>query len=75
MAGALNGGGVIRRERTAWIVFLICAVAAYASVVVKLATDWWKLSDYSHGLICAPLAVAIAVSRRRELSTTPRAPR
>jgi exosortase len=65
---------VTRRERLAWIVFLICAVAAYGPVLVKLATDWWNVSDYSHGLICAPLAVAIAVARRRELAETPRAP-
>jgi exosortase len=65
---------VTRRERLAWIGFLICAVAAYGPVAVKLARDWWNVSDYSHGLICAPLAVAIAFARRRELAETPRAP-
>jgi exosortase len=65
---------VTRRERLAWIGFLICAVAAYGPVLVKLAIDWWNVSDYSHGLICAPLAVGIAVARRRELAETPRAP-
>jgi len=65
---------VTRRERLAWIVFLICAVAAYGPVAVKLAAAWWNVSDYSHGLICAPLAAAIAFARRRELAETPRAP-
>lgn len=64
-----------QRERLAWIGFLICAVAAYAQVLTKLATDWWTLSDYSHGLICAPLAVGIAIARRRELTHTPQQPR
>lgn len=64
-----------RQERLAWIGFLICAVAAYAPVVAKLATDWWTISDYSHGLICAPLAAGIVISRRRALAATPRAPR
>ena len=63
-----------RWERPAWIGFLICAAVAYAPVVAKLATDWWNLSDYSHGLICVPLAVVIAIARRRELSETRRAP-
>jgi exosortase len=54
--------------------FAICAALAYAPVVAKLASDWWNLSDYSHGLICVPLAVGIAIARRRELSETRRAP-
>jgi exosortase len=66
---------VTRRERLAWIGLLICAVAAYGPVLAKLATDWWNVSDASHGLICAPLAVAIGFARRRELAETPRAPR
>jgi len=65
---------VTRRERLAWIVFLICAVAAYGPVLVKLATDWWNVSDYSHGLICAPLAVGIVFARRRELAGARGAP-
>ncbi len=64
-----------RRERLAWIALLICAVAAYAQVAARLATDWWTLSDYSHGLLCAPLAVAIAFARRRTLAATARQPR
>ncbi len=64
-----------QRERLAWIGFLICAVATYARVLAKLGVDWWTLSDYSHGLICAPLAVGIAIARRRELAQTPRQPR
>ena len=70
-----NGAVVARRERLAWIIFLICAVVAYAPVLAKLATDWWNVSDYSHGLLCAPLAVAIVVARRRLLAQTPTAPR
>jgi exosortase len=53
----------------------ICAVAAYGRVAAKLATDWWNVSDASHGLICAPLAIAIAFARRRELARTARSPR
>ena len=69
-----NDSPVARWERAAWIGFLICAAVAYAPVVAKLATDWWNLSDYSHGLICVPLAVVIAIARRRELSEIRRAP-
>jgi hypothetical protein len=65
---------VARWERPAWSAFLICAAVAYAPVVAKLASDWWNLSDYSDGLNCVPLAVGIAIARRRELSETRRAP-
>jgi exosortase len=47
----------------------------YAPVLIKLAHDWWSIPDYSHGLICAPLALGLAWSRREELRQTPLAPR
>lgn len=59
----------------AWGAFAAVAVVVYAPVVVKLATDWWTDSDYSHGLLCAPLALAIAFRRRRAMAVLPRAPR
>ena len=46
----------------------------YAPVLTKLAADWWSSPEYSHGLLCAPAALAIAYSRRRELRSLRPAP-
>ena len=59
----------------AWIGFALAAAIVYWPVATKLATDWWTDGEYSHGLICAPLAVAIAVARRRTWAEIPPAPR
>src|SRR4051812_41511 len=55
--------------------FGLLAIVAYAQVLSTLATTWWVDDEYSHGLICAPLAAAIVFWRRRELATLPAAPR
>jgi exosortase len=44
-------------------------------VWVKLVSDWWTDGEYSYGLICAPLAMAIAVGRRSTWAQIPLAPR
>src|SRR6476661_4006630 len=44
------------------------AAVAYGPVVARLATTWWADSEYSHGLICVPLAAAIVYTRRRALA-------
>lgn len=51
------------------------AVAVYGPVVAGLAQRWWSDPDYSHGLVCAPLALVFAARRRRAVLTLPRAPR
>ena len=58
----------------AWVGFALAAAIVYWPVATKLATDWWTDGEYSHGLICAPLAVAIAVARRRIWAEIPPAP-
>ena len=54
----------------------LAAVTAfvYAPVLAKLAIDWWVNPDYSHGLLCAPAALALAFHRRRILSSIPLEP-
>lgn len=51
------------------------AVAVYAPVVAGLAQRWWSDPDYSHGLVCAPLALVFAARRRRAVLALPRVPR
>jgi exosortase len=53
------------------LVFLGSAIWLYAPVIVKLARDWWSNSDYSHGLVVVPLALALVWARRRELAAAP----
>jgi hypothetical protein len=53
----------------------IATSVIYWPVLAKMARDWWSIADYSHGLICTPLALGLAWIRREELSQTPRAPR
>src|SRR5262252_3804122 len=65
---------VERRNRTAWILLAVLTAVAYGPVVVRLAAAWWTDSEYSHGLICVPLAAAIVWSRRRDLADLRRAP-
>jgi exosortase len=59
---------VQRADRVASIAVLVLAAIAYGPVVARLTATWWTDSEYSHGLICAPLAAAIVYSRRRELA-------
>ena len=58
----------------AWTALIAATTAVYAPVVTKLVADWWSDPDYSHGLLCAPLAVGIAVARRTELARLAAAP-
>ncbi len=72
---ALKRAGRRRDDRAAWVAFGVLAAVAYVPVVVALASAWWTDDEYSHGLICVPLAAAIVWWRRDELSATPRSPR
>jgi len=47
---------------------LTLAAVAYGPVIARLTATWWTDAEYSHGLVCAPLAAAIVYSRRRELA-------
>jgi exosortase len=53
----------------------IAVSVVYGPVLAKMAHDWWAIADYSHGLVCAPLAMWLAWNRREELTQTPAAPR
>jgi exosortase len=66
---------VIRARQVAWTLFGLLAAVAFAQVLARLANTWWIDDEYSHGLICAPLAAAIVFWRRRELASIPVAPR
>ena len=63
-----------RGERRAWLALGVLAAIAYGPVLVRLFSTWWVDSEYSHGLICAPLAAVIVWSRREELARIPRSP-
>jgi exosortase len=63
------------RSAIAAAALAITASVTYAPVLVKIVHDWWVIPDYSHGLICAPLALGLAWSRRKELRQTRPAPR
>ena len=63
------------RAAVAAVALAIAVSATYAPVMAKLVHDWWSIPDYSHGLICAPLALWLAWRRREELAKTPLAPR
>jgi exosortase len=58
-----------------WLAFLVPAAILYGPVAARLAAAWWTDAEYSHGLLCAPLAIGIAVARRQTLRQMPRAPR
>ncbi len=65
----------VQRVYLAAAAFGTAIAVVYGPVLPKLATDWWNDPDYSHGLLCAPLAIAMIVARRRKLSAIPAAPR
>lgn len=73
----LGGGRLPRTTRlaVATLGLTIAALVVYGPVVAKMARDWWSIADYSHGLVCAPLALWLAWNRREELHQTPPAPR
>jgi exosortase len=55
--------------------FLLVAGYVYAPVIAKLIDDWWSNEDYSHGLVCVPLAVGMLAFRRDHYARLPRRPR
>jgi len=71
MAAARRFGG----QAAALAAVVLAAGWLYWPVGRKLVGDWLSDPDYSHGLVCAPLALAIAWSRRRSLAAAPFAPR
>src|SRR5262245_25078570 len=56
-----------RGDRLAWFGIAALAGLAYGPVLWRLAAAWWTDPEYSHGLICAPLAAAIVWMRRDRL--------
>jgi exosortase len=63
-----------RGDRIAWIGLASLAAIAYGPVLGRLISAWWTDSEYSHGLICLPLAAAIVWSRRDALAGLRRSP-
>ena len=47
---------------------------AYGPVAARLASAWFTDTEYSHGLLCLPLAAAIVYSRRHALAAMARRP-
>lgn len=68
LSQATPGAGI------ALALFLISFAVVYAPVAAGLARQWWNDPDYSHGLVCMPLALGLAFTRRRMLAGTARAP-
>jgi len=64
----------VNRTRIAWVVLAALGAATYGPVLARLAATWWNDSEYSHGLICVPLAAVIVWYRRHELSGLRRMP-
>jgi exosortase len=69
-----RGSSLRARPLVAVAGLVIATIAVYEPVVSKMARDWWSIADYSHGLVCAPLALALAWTRRKELEETQLAP-
>jgi len=57
-----------RGDRIAWIGLAALAGLAYGPVLWRLAATWWSDPEYSHGLLCAPLAAGIVWMRRDRLA-------
>lgn len=53
-----------------WAALPIAALlfAAYFSVFLKLVTDWWQISDDSHGFVVVPFALYLLWKKRDVLS-------
>ena len=53
----------------------VCSlVLLYGRVLARLAQDWLNDSDYSHGMLVAPLAAYFAWTRREEILACPTRP-
>src|SRR6185295_17491746 len=63
-----------RGDRTAWAGLGVLAGLAYGPVLWRLGAAWWNDPEYSHGLICAPLAAGIVWARRDRLTRLQLAP-
>ena len=59
----------------ALVLFLAALVQIYWPVIVGLAHQWTTDADTAHALICVPLAVIVAVTRRVELRNAIARPR
>ena len=59
-------------RRIAWSAALIVLllIAVYHQVLWKLAIDWWKIPDASHGFLVPPFAAYLIWSRRATLRRT-----
>jgi exosortase len=65
----------MRSRAAAWAAFLAATAIVYWPILATLVGQWWSDPEYSHGLLCAPAAVALVFMRRRELRAAPAAPR
>jgi hypothetical protein len=63
-----------RGDRIACIGLGALAGLAYGPVLWRLGAAWWNDPEYSHGLICAPLAAGIVWARRDRLARLQLAP-
>src|SRR3954470_12232788 len=61
-------------DRLAWFGLTGLAGLAYGPVLWRLVAAWWNDPEYSHGLICAPLAIGIVWARRDRLARLPLTP-
>src|SRR5215469_5439547 len=56
------------------VILLLLVVVLYSEVLRKLVTDWWQISDFSHGFLVVPFAAYLAWLKRGTLRDTPHAP-
>jgi exosortase len=64
----------MKGDRLAWIGLAALAGLAYGPVLWRLSAAWWIDPEYSHGLLCAPLAAGIVWARRDRLARLSLAP-
>ena len=57
-----------RGDRLAWLGLAVLVGLAYGPVFSRLAAAWWSDPEYSHGLLCAPLAAGLVWMRRDRLA-------
>jgi exosortase len=56
------------------VLMVILLVVLYRQVVWKLVTDWWQISDFSHGFLVPPFAAYLVWVRRDALRKVKIAP-
>jgi exosortase len=61
---------------TIWKALLLLGLVAliYSRVITKLAIDWWRIPDFSHGFVVVPFAAYLVWRKRAELRQTAPSP-